>query len=396
MNRALEGCRILDLSRLLPGPYCSMMLAGLGAEVIKVEEPKVGDPTRKSLPLAGKQGIAFAQLNRDKKSLAIDLKHPEGREVFLKLASSADVLLEQFRPGVCDRLGIGYSVISQLNPRIVFCSLTGFGQNGPHRDRSGHDLNYLALSGVLGLTSDRQGFPVIPGVQVADIAGGMVSAFGILAALMARERTGRGQFVDISMFDVMMGMLTVPSSQQFAGKAIPVGGKYGLSGAYPFYNIYRTSDGRFMTLGALEPKFWVNFCHAAGREDLASRQFDEGAERDDLFQQVTKIFESRSQAEWIELMKEADCCCEPVLSMTEAFSHPQAVARAMIQEFSETGQPMTKQLGLSFKLSETPAGWLRGSPLLGQHTDELLAEAGLPASERERLRALGVVRTSDN
>ena len=385
MNRALEGCRILDLSRLLPGPYCSMMLAGLGAEVIKVEEPKVGDPTRKSPPLAGKQGIAFALLNRDKKSLAIDLKHPEGREVFLKLASSADVLLEQFRPGVCDRLGIGYSVISQLNPRIVFCSLTGFGQNGPHRDRSGHDLNYLALSGVLGLISDRQGFPVIPGVQVADIAGGMVSAFGILAALMARERTGRGQFVDISMFDVMMGMLTVPSSQQFAGKAIPVGGKYGLSGAYPFYNIYRTSDGRFMTLGALEPKFWVNFCHAAGREDLASRQFDEGAERDDLFQQVTKIFESRSQAEWIELMKEADCCCEPVLSMTEAFSHPQAVARAM-----------TKQLGLSFKLSETPAGWLGGSPLLGQHTDELLAEAGLPASERERLRALGVVRTSDN
>ena len=181
-------------------------------------------------------------------------------------------------------------MISQLNPRIVFCSLTGFGQNGPHRDRSGHDLNYFALSGVLGLTSDRQGFPVIPGVQVADIAGGMVSAFGILAALMARERTGRGQFVDISMFDVMMGMLTVPSSQQFAGKAIPVGGKYGLSGAYPFYNIYRTSDGRFMTLGALEPKFWVNFCHAAGREDLASRQFDEGAERDDLFQQVTKIF----------------------------------------------------------------------------------------------------------
>ena len=237
---------------------------------------------------------------------------------------------------------------------------------------------------------------MIPGVQVADIAGGMVSAFGILAALMARERTGRGQFVDISMFDVMMGMLTVPSSQQFAGKAIPVGGKYGLSGAYPFYNIYRTSDGRFMTLGALEPKFWVNFCHAAGREDLASRQFDEGAERDDLFQQVTKIFESRSQAEWIELMKEADCCCEPVLSMTEAFSHPQAVARAMIQEFSETGQPMTKQFGLSFKLSETPAGWLGGSPLLGQHTDELLAEAGLPASERERLRALEVVRTSDN
>ena len=387
MNRALEGCRVLDLSRLLPGPYCSMMLAALGAEVIKIEEPRVGDPTRHSPPLQNKQSVAFTQINRDKKSLAVDLKRTEGRELFLKLAEQSDVLLEQFRPGVCDRLGVGYSELSRKNPGLVYCSLTGFGQDGPHRDRSGHDLNYLALSGVLGLTTDRTGFPVIPGIQVADIAGGMIAAFGILAALHARERTGKGQFVDISMFDVMMSMLPIPAAQQFAGIDIPVGGKYGLSGANPFYSVYKTKDGKFMTLGALEPKFWANFCRAVGREDLVSRQFDQGPQREDLFEQVSRIFEGRTQEHWIEAMKDSDCCCEPVLSMTEAFEHPQAQARSMVQDCGGT-----KQLGPSFKLSDTPAAWNGGPPILGQHTDELLTEAGYSAEERQRLRESGVVR----
>ncbi|HWN97786.1 MAG TPA: CaiB/BaiF CoA-transferase family protein, partial [Blastocatellia bacterium] len=292
MPQALDGIRILDLSRMLPGPYCSMMLGDLGAEVIKVEEPRIGDPTRHTRPLVNGQSAAFALVNRNKKSIAIDLKQPDGRDLFLKLASTADCVLEQFRPGVVERLGIGYPAVSEINPRIVYCSLTGFGQDGPHRDRSGHDLNYLALSGVLGLTTDERGKPVIPGVQVADLAGGMIAAFAILAALLARERTGRGQYVDVSMFDVMVSMLPVPAAHHFAGKTMPVGGKYVLSGAYPFYSVYETSDQEFMTLGALEPKFWANFCKTVGREDLIPRQFDEGERRENLFQDVRTIFKS--------------------------------------------------------------------------------------------------------
>ena len=387
---ALEGIRVLDLSRMLPGPYCSMMLADLGAEVIKVEEPTVGDPTRWSKPMIGDQSSAFRQINRNKKSLAVDLKKPEGRSIFLKLSGTADVVLDQFRPGVVDRLGIGYEAVSDVNPRIVYCSLTGFGQDGPHRDRSGHDLNYLALSGVLGLTTDERGRPTIPGVQVADLAGGMVAAFAILAALHARERTGRGQFVDVSMFDVMMAMLPIPASQQFAGKALEVGDKYLLTGSYPFYSIYETSDGRFMTLGALEPKFWGNFCRKVGRDELVARQFDDGERRKLLFEEVAAIFKSRSQAEWVELMREADCCCEPVLSMAEAFEHPQARAREMVREQNTGADDVMRMLGFAYRLNHTPPRIASESPALGQHTDEILAEIGLDANERERLRSAGV------
>jgi len=391
MPQALDGIRVLDLSRMLPGPYCSMMLGDLGAEVIKIEEPKIGDPTRHTRPLVDGKSAAFAQVNRNKKSIAIDLKKPEGRNLFLKLASTADCILEQFRPGVVDRLGVGYKTVSEINPRAVYCSLTGFGQDGPHRDRSGHDLNYLALSGVLGLTTDQRGKPVIPGVQLADLAGGMIAGFAILAALLARERTGRGQYVDVSMFDVMVSMLPVPAAHHFAGKTIPVGGKYVLSGAYPFYNVYETSDGKYMTLGALEPKFWANFCLKVGREDLIARQFDESEHRDDLFQQVRTIFESRSQSEWIELMREADCCCEPVLSMTEAFSHAQTRARELIRETGRDTSSVTDQLGFSYKLSDTPPRETRPAPALGENTDELLAAIGISNDELIRLKEAGVI-----
>ena len=391
MPQALDGIRVLDLSRMLPGPYCSMMLGDLGAEVIKIEEPKIGDPTRHTRPLVDGQSAAFAQVNRNKKSIAIDLKKPEGRDLFLKLASTADCILEQFRPGVVDRLGVGYKTVSEINPRVVYCSLTGFGQDGPHRDRSGHDLNYLALSGVLGLTTDQRGKPIIPGVQLADLAGGMIAGFAILAALLARERTGRGQYVDVSMFDVMVSMLPVPAAHHFAGKTIPVGGKYALSGAYPFYNVYETSDGKYMTLGALEPKFWANFCLKVGREDLIARQFDESERRDDLFQQVRAIFESRSQSDWIALMRDADCCCEPVLSMTEAFSHEQTRARELIRETGRNTSSVTDQLGFSYKLSDTPPRETRPAPALGENTDELLAAIGISNDELIRLKEAGVI-----
>jgi crotonobetainyl-CoA:carnitine CoA-transferase CaiB-like acyl-CoA transferase len=392
MRQALDGIRVLDLSRMLPGPYASMMLGDLGAEVIKVEEPKVGDPTRQSRPKISGESAAFFQVNRNKKSIAIDLKHTDGREIFLKLARTADVVLEQFRPGVVDRLGVGYETISELNPRIIYSSLTGFGQTGPHASRSGHDLNYLALSGVLGLTTDERGKPVIPGVQVADLAGGMITAFGILAALIARERTGRGQYIDVSMFDVMLSMLVIPAAHHFTGKTIGVGGKYALSGAYPFYNVYETSDGRFMTLGALEPKFWANFCGAIGREDLITRQFDEGERRENLFEEVRAVFISRTQAEWVELLGNADCCSEPVLSMAEAFEHPQTIARDMMGDMEQARAGLIKQLGFSYKMSDTPPSVMCPSPALGEHTDELLASIGISEEDRERLRRSGIIK----
>jgi len=392
MRQALSGYRVLDLSRLLPGPYCSMMLADLGAEVIKIEEIK-GDPTRMSPPRVGGKGYSFEQVNRNKKSIALNLKSSGGRDVFMRLAANADVILEQFRPGVMERLGIAYEKISAENPLIVYCSLTGFGQNGPHRNRSGHDLNYLALSGVLGLTTDQDGRPVIPGVQIADLAGGMIAAFGILAALLARQSTGRGQYVDVGMYDVMMSMLPVPAAHQFGGIEIGVGGKYVLSGSDPFYNVYETADGRFMTLGALEPKFWAGFCQTIGREDLIPLQFEQGARREALFAEVRQIFRSRTQSEWIELMREADACCEPVLSLDEAFSHPQARARAMVQSGAGTDS-VFKQLGFAAKLSETPARLSTPAPALGQHTDDILSQLGLSLAERETLYQSGAALAS--
>src|SRR5262245_17916021 len=345
MKQALAGIRVLDLSRMLPGPYCTMMLGDLGAEVIKIEEIKGGDPTRHSPPKIGSQSAAFRQINRNKKSIAIDLKSAEGRDIFLKLAATADIVMEQFRPGVVDRLGIGYKEVSEINPRIVYCALTGFGQDGPHRDRSGHDLNYLALSGVLGLTTDEQGKPAMSGIQVADLAGGMIAGFAMLAALLARERTGRGQYVDVSMFDVMISMLPIAAAHQFAGKRYEVGDKFVLSGSYPFYNVYETSDSKFMTLGALEPKFWANFCKTVGREDLSTKQFSDGETKAQLFEEVKTIFKSRSRDEWIEVMRGADSCCEPVLSLGEAFEHEQTIARQMVQEISTATEGVLKQLG---------------------------------------------------
>ncbi len=394
MPQALEGTRVLDLSRMLPGPFASMMLGDLGAEVIKIEEPRIGDPTRWSPPKIGTASAAFLQVNRNKKSVALDLKAEEGRDIFLNLAATADVVLEQFRPGVCDRLRIGYGDLQKLNPKLVYCSLSGYGQAGPYRDRGGHDLNYIALSGILGLTTDERGKPVIPGVQIADIAGGMLTAFSILAALMARDRTGAGQYVDVSMFDVMLSMLAVPAAYEFAGSAVGVGEKYGLTGAYPFYNVYETSDRRFMSLGALEPKFWANFCRAVNREDLIARQFDEGELRASLFEEVRAVFKSKTQSEWVELFGRHDACCEPVLSMTEAFDHEHTKARAGVEEIKQTVEGAIKQLGFAYKLTGTPPATRLAPPALGEHTAEILSALGLSEPERERLEQAGITRTA--
>ncbi|HEU4388741.1 MAG TPA: CaiB/BaiF CoA-transferase family protein [Blastocatellia bacterium] len=392
MTKALKGYRVLDLSRLLPGPYCTMLLGDLGADVVKVEDVQTGDPSRFNQPRVGDQSIRFRQLNRNKRSIAIDLKSTKGRELFLKLAVTADLVLEQFRPGVVDRLGVGYDAVCRVNPGIVYCSLTGYGQSGPYRDRAGHDLNYVGLAGALGLTADDSGRPAIPGVQIADIAGGMMAAFSMLAALLARQRTGQGQYIDVSMFDVVLSMLPVPAANEFAGSSIGIGGRYILTGAYPFYNVYETGDGGFLTLGALEPKFWQNFCRAVGREDLIPRQFDEGERRDELFRVLREIFKSRTRNDWVAIMQTADCCCEPVLSMAESFSHAQTLARDLILQVMQKDGLELRQLGFGYKLSATPPAVDSPSPALGEHTDELLEELRVTPEEIAAMKTAGVVR----
>jgi crotonobetainyl-CoA:carnitine CoA-transferase CaiB-like acyl-CoA transferase len=359
---------------MLPGPYCSMMLGDLGAEVIKIEDTHIGDPIRLS------SSEAFNQINRNKKSIALDLKRAEGRSIFLKLVETSDVVLEQFRPGVVDRLGIGYDSASKANPQIIYCSLTGYGQQGPYRGRAGHDINYIALSGILGLTTDDRGKPVIPGVQIADLVGGIMAALAILAALIARNMTGQGQYIDVSMLDCARSLLPIPAAQHFSGKGPKL-----LSGAQPFYNVYETADGRFMSLGALEPKFWENFCRRIGRQDLIPRQFDEGQRQEELFEELRRIFKSRTLGQWVELMRDADACCEPVLSLQEALQGE--IVPGAIRQIEGT-----ELLGFAFKLSKTPMS-IRGlAPQLGQHTDQLLAELGFSEAERERLRRAGIVR----
>jgi crotonobetainyl-CoA:carnitine CoA-transferase CaiB-like acyl-CoA transferase len=391
MTLALEGIRVLDLSRLLPGPYCSMLLADLGADVVKIEEPSLGDPTRWTPPRIEDTGIAFLNLNRNKKSLTLNLKAPQGVEVFHKLAERADVILEGFRPGVVDRLGIGREAMAKINPRIVYCSMTGYGQSGPYRDRSGHDVNYIGLAGALGLTTDEQGRPAIPGVQMADLGAALSATIAILAALLARERTGRGQSIDVAMMDAVVGLLPIAAASVFGAEPLPVGGRFGLNGLFPCYSVYETKDGQYMSVGPLEPKFWRNLCQALGRPDLEDKQFPSGTEREAVLAELRSLFRSKSRQEWMALLDQADACCEPVLTLEEAFAHPQVQHRQMVVEVEHPGLGRVRHLGPLFKLSETPATVRTTAPQLGQHTEEILKELGYTQAQRHELRKAGVV-----
>jgi crotonobetainyl-CoA:carnitine CoA-transferase CaiB-like acyl-CoA transferase len=282
-------------------------------------------------------------------------------------------------------------VISNINPRLVYCSLTGYGQDGPYRDRSGHDVNYLSLAGALGLTTDEQGRPVIPGVQIADLSGALAATIAILAALLARERSGRGQYVDVAMLDVAVSLLTIAAANVFSGEPLPVGGRFGLNGLFPFYDVYETKDGQYLSVGALEPKFWTNLCQALERPDLAEKQFASGKDREALFAELRHLFRSKSRPEWLEMLAQADVCCEPVLTLEETFAHPQVQHRRMITEVEHPDLGATRQLGTFFKLSETPATVRTAAPHLGEHTEELLQELGYTEDQLHELNKAGVL-----
>jgi alpha-methylacyl-CoA racemase len=370
---ALAGLRVLDLSRLLPGGFCSLLLADFGAEVIKVEDMGAGDYLRAS-------PAPFVALNRGKRSIRIDLKHGDGRDVFLRLVRDADVLLESFRPGVMDRLGVGYDHLRTVNPRLVYCAITGYGQDGPYALRAGHDMNYLALTGLLGMTGEPDGPPVQAGGQIADIGGGaLMAAFGILAALRERESSGDGQFVDVSMTDGALSWLAMDAARYFADGRVPGRGDAELAGGLICYRPYRCADG-WVTLGALEPKFWRAWCEGVGRPDLADGQF--APVGSDVHREVEAIFAGRTRDEWRAFNDEHDCCLEPVLGLDEALESELFRARGMVTAGA---------LGTPVKLSRTPGDPSRGAPEIGGDTDAVLSESGYGSDDVATLRAAGAV-----
>lgn len=383
MSRPLSGIKILDLSRLLPGPFASLILGDLGARVDKIEDTGPGDYLRHTPPIVGDTSATFLALNRNKRSACIDLKKERGRAALLKLAESYDVLFEQFRPGVLDRLGVGHATLMAQNPRLIVCALTGYGQDGPLAKRAGHDINYLARSGVLGMQGPAGGPPQVPGFQLADFASGLWCVIGIMAALQERAATGRGRVVDVSMVESSMGFALAGFGTLFGGK-VPVRGDEPLTGGLALYGTYATSDGRSVTLGALEPKFFSAFCAGTGLQADMSAHMP-GPHQAALKQELAALFASRTRAEWEAFGRAHDCCLEPVLEPGEIREDEHLRAR---QAFFEMDSPWGRIQQLA-----TPAT-VRGAthsppPRRGEHTDAILREAGIDAATIAAMRADG-------
>ena len=384
-DKPLAGVRVLDLSRLLPGPYCTLVLADLGAEVVKVEDTEGGDYIRAMGPFVDGESSYFLALNPGKKSVSLNLKAPAGRDLFLRLAATARVVVESFRPGAVDRLGIGYKAVRAVNPGVVYCSISGYGQDGPDRDLAGHDLDFSARAGILGLCGRPGELPTIPPVQIADLSSALFAATGILAALRESDRTGAGRYLDIGMLDSALALMVMPVAEYVAGER-GGRGRMPLSGKHPCYNVYRTRDGRDISLAALERKFWEGFCRKVGRDDLLPLQFTERPEDFALFE---ALFASRTAAEWREFLAGTDFCCGVVPTIEEVFADPQVAARGLVIPSPPSG-PRVSRLGHPLRdRSERGRGPCPGH---GQHTGEVLGELGLTGPELDALEAAGVVR----
>jgi crotonobetainyl-CoA:carnitine CoA-transferase CaiB-like acyl-CoA transferase len=377
----LKNIKILDLTRLLPGGLCTFLLSKLGAEVIKIEEPQQGDYIRYIPPFINGKSCYFLFLNRGKKSLTLNLKEKEGREIFYKLVEKSDVILEGFRPGIVEKLKIDYKTLKNINSKIIYCSLSGYGQTGPYKNRAGHDINYISLSGILNLFGKEDEI-LIPPVQIADISGGVFSALSIITALFKRERENSGEYIDVSMLDVSLIFLILIFAKYFADREIIKRGEFFLSGRFPSYNIYQTKDKRYISVGALERKFWENFCRTIGREDLLDSQFSEGEEGENVKKEIQKIFEKKTLKEWEEVFRDKDICCEPVLNIEEVISFPQIKERKIFKE-GEIDLP------LKFFTFETISSL--PSPELGENTEEILKEIGYKKEEIEELKKRNII-----
>ncbi len=373
----LQNIKILDLSRLLPGPYCSMILADLGCEVIKIEEPETGDYTRWMPPFIHEESARFLAVNRNKKSMTLNLKTEKGKAIFYNLVKKSDVILESFRPGIVQKLEIDYERVNKINPRIVYCSITAYGQNGPYRNKAAHDINIVGIGGVLSITKDR----AIPGIQIADTTSGLLACIAILTALMAREKSGKGQYLDISMLDGVVSLLSVHAGEYFATHVSPVPEKMPLSDGLACYHVYETRDNKFMTLGALEPRFWNEFCIKIGREDLIPKQMTD--DQESLKKELEDTFKEKPQKEWMKILTDM---CTPVNSLEGVFQDPQVLYRDMHITVDHPSAGTLDQVGMPIKGSDISAKVRMPPPLFGEHTREVLRELGFTDTDIEEFK----------
>jgi crotonobetainyl-CoA:carnitine CoA-transferase CaiB-like acyl-CoA transferase len=398
---ALEGIKILDMSGLAPGALCTMILGDLGAEVIKVESTVPS-------PLAGggpsprgeerRKEAAYFALNRNKKSVALNLKTDGGRQVFFQLAQRADIIVEGYRPGVVKRLGVDYDTIKAINPAIIYCSLSGYGQDGPYAQFPGHDINYISVGGALGLIGPRDGPPVIPLNLVGDFAGAaLYGVIGILAALVARNKTGKGQFVDIAYIDGVVSLMGFFAADYFRTGIVPKRGESPINGAFPYYGVYQTKDGGYISIGCVEPHFWGNLCRFLGKEEYIPYNVAYSLMRpyDEKWQEISsylkQVFLTRTRDEWFNVLVQKDIPVAKVYNLDEVFSDPQVLHRQMLIEIEHPTLGKIKQVGVAPKLSQTPGKVRSLSPLLGEHTREILQGLGYSQQEIERLQEEGAV-----
>lgn len=395
MTLPLEGMLVLDLSRLLPGPMCSMHLRDMGARVIKVEDTGAGDYVRTMGMPRGMISPAFDILNRGKESISIDITTPAGHEILMDLIKQADVLLESFRPGVMDRLGLSYDKLKGANPHIVVCAISGYGQTGPWANKAGHDMNYTATAGILDQCGEAGGAPTLSNFQIADLAGGALSgAMAILAGLVGRLRNGEGCYLDISMTDCAFANNVIPLSvMNLAGRTLARGEDM-LTGERPCYSLYATADGKHMAVGSLEAKFWAQVCDTLGHPEWKERYTDKGEQAEQLRAEVAAVFASQPQSHWRDVFADTDCCVTPILKLEEAFEHPQLLAREMVQV-------LTNQAGLQLRCP-APAINFTGQkelinepgPAQGQHSKDILNELNYAAQDIEEFIQQGVLRSS--
>lgn len=382
MTKPLDGIKVLDITRYLPGPFATQILADFGAEVIKVEET-AGELGRYLPPFMGGLGTRFCSVNRNKKSITLNLKSDKGKEIFRKLASSADIVIEQFRPGVMDKMGLGYNSLKTGNEGLIYCSLTGYGLSGPWFERAGHDINYLNTAGVSALTAGRDGVPVMSSVQIADVAGGSLFAvIGMLLALFHRSRSGKGQMCDIAMMDGALSLLSYTVGEWCGKGSVPETGREFLTGGFAMYNTYRCGDGKYAGLGAIEEKFWSGFCTKLGREDLISSQFNAELQ-EKMIEEISAVMLTKSRDEWVEFFTGSDICFTPVLDLDEVSEHEQVKAREMlikIMNFRGSGEDLVVT-GNPVKLSDTPCEIVLEFPDTGGDAMKILTDAGYTEDE---------------
>ena len=380
----LEGLKVLDLTRLIPGGYATLILADLGAEVLKVEDTKAGDYSRWIEPTIGGNGVYFSALNRNKKSIKINLKTEEGKKIFRGLVENGyDIVIESFRPGVLDRLGIGYEALKKITPGVIYCSITGYGQTGPKKDKALHDLNCMAVSGVLGITGEDS--PPIPGI--ADTVSSLFSVIAILSACFSREKNGQGQFIDVSMTEAVISLFSFHLIRYLADGKLPEIRNTDFTGKFPSYEIYKTKDGGYVSLAILEEKFWKNFCLAVGREDLIEKQHDSSTETKE---EVANIFKSQTRSEWEQIAEEFDFCLEPVLNFKEVPNHPQLKERNLFFEINHQGEKIP-QIRIPFLMSGLTNIPKNPPPLWGENTEEILISLGYDKDKIESLKEKGVL-----